>query len=159
MRRRILRRRKEKVLGEKSMVTMRDLREGSGKTKGEVEEMRNNVGVCSTGTSTGGFTYSTPRSTQTEDTPSPSQVYPQTPGTPPFPDLTAPHTPSHTPKHTTPFMPPFTTPYTPIWTPFHTAPPAFHTPPYIPPLCGSTPGLQWLFCGGCQAWGFVSPTT
>ena len=62
----------------------------------EVEETREDVRFCSAGTSTGGFIISTPRSTQTEDTTSPSQAYPQTPGTPPFPHLT-PHI--HLPTH------------------------------------------------------------
>ena len=26
-------------------------------------------------------------------------------------------------------------------------------------LCRLMPGLQWLFCGGCQAWGTVTPDT
>ena len=144
--------------------------EGVRETRGEVEDRREEMRCCSRGALSGEINLSTPRSTKTEATTPSPQVFPQTPGTPPFPHLTPPPTPStlpvsppytlpFTPPYTLPFTPPSTPPYTPLFTPMYTSLPAHHTPPFTPPPCGPMPGLQWLFCGGCQAWGTVTPNT
>ena len=170
------------------------MREEVEERKNKVEERREEVRCCSRGALTGDINISTPRSTKTEVTTTSSQVFPQIPGTPPFPHLTPPPTPSTLPvsppytlpfthPYTPPFTPtyspsytpsgmlpytlpfthpytlPFTQPYTPLFTPMYTSLPAHHTPPYTPPPCGPMPGLQWLFCGGCQARGTVTPNT
>ena len=153
---------------------------------GEVEDRREEMRCCSRGALSGEINLSTPRSTKTEATTPSPQVFPQTPGTPPFPHLTPPPTPStlpvsppytlpftppytlpfaqpytlpFTPAFTTPYTPPYTLHYTPLFTPMYTSLPGHHTSPYTQPPCGPMPGLQWLFCGGCQAWGTVIPTT
>ena len=175
----ILRRKRSKAAGgERGAGEMREEVEERksevGGLRGEVEERREEVRCCSRGAPTGDTSLLTPRGTQTEvTTPSP-QVFPQIPGTPPFPHLKPPPAPSPFPvsppytlpytlppthPYILPFTPPSTPPYTPQFTPMYTSLPAHHTPPFTPPPCGPMPGLQWLFCGGCQAWGTVTPNT
>ena len=169
----LLRRRRPESSGEEGRGKNGE-REGAKDLRGEVEERREEVRCCSRGAPTGDTIILTPRGTQTEVTTTSSQVFPQIPGTPPFPHLTPPPNPSPLPvsppythpytlppthPYTLPFTPPYTPPYTPLFTPIYTSLPAHHTPPYTPPPCGPMPGLQWLFCGGCQAWGTVTPNT
>ena len=180
-----LRRRSPELAGEEGRKKNGE-REGVKETRGEVEERREEVRCCSTSALTGNTNLLTPRGTKSEVTTPSSQVFPQIPGTPPFAHLTPPPTPSNlpvSPPYTLPFTPtyspsytssgmlpytlpfihpytlPFTQPYTPLFTPMYTSLPAHHTPPFTPPPCGPMPGLQGLFCGGCQAWGTVTPDT
>ena len=163
----MLRRRRPGVVGGDRKAGTKEVREGLEDTREDGEETREKVRGCSKGTLSGDFILSTPRSTQPEVTTSPTQVYPQTPGAPPFPNLTSSHTPAYTPAYTSPFTPhyalpytlPYTLPFTPHFTPQYTSQPTYQTTPYTPPPCGPMPGLQWLFCGGCQMWGTVTPTT
>ena len=150
-----------------------EMKETGGRKDGE--DIRKDVRSGNKRALSGDTTLLTPRISQAATTTHPSQVYPQSPGTPPFPNLTHPHTPPYIPpytptntlSYTLPFTPPYTpahtppiTPtYTPLFTPQHMSLPVYHTPPYAPSLCGPMPGPQWLFCGGCQVWGIVSPTT
>ena len=159
----ILRKRRSELAGGYRKVVMKEGGEGMRDTREDGEEAREEVRGGSTGALSGDFIRSTPRSTQTEVTTSLTQVYPQTPGAPPFPNLTPSntpaYTPAYTPAHTLPNTLPFTPHFTPHFTPQYTSQPAYHTPPFTPPPCGPMPGLQWLFCGGCQMWGIVTPTT
>ena len=166
----ILKRRRTEVIEEETKIEMK---ETGGREEGE--DIRKDVRSGSKRALSGDTTLLTPRITQAATTTHPSQVYPQSPGTPPFPNLTHPHTPPYAPtntlSYTLPLTPPYTPPYTPaytlpitspnipLFTPQHMSLPVYHTPPYAPSLCGPMPGPQWLFCGGCQAWGIVSPTT
>ena len=169
----ILRRRRPELSGEEGKGKNGE-REGVKDLREEVEERREEVRCCSRGALTGDINLSTPRSTKTEATTPSPQVFPQIPGTPPFPHLTPPPTPSTLPvsppytlPFTTPytlpltpaFTPPYSQPHTPLFTPMYTSLPVYTTPPYTPPPCGPMPGLQWLFCGGCQAWGTVTLNT
>ena len=172
-----LRRRRPELSGEEGKGKNRE-REGVKDLREEVEERREEVRCCSRGALTGDINLSTPRSTKTEATTPSPQVFPQIPGTPPFPNLTPPPTPStlpvsppytlpftppytlpFTPAFTPPYTPPYSQPHTPLFTPMYTSLPVYTTPPYTPPPCGPMPGLQWLFCGGCQAWGTVTLNT
>ena len=150
------------VRGDKRL-DMKEVREGLEDTREVVEETKEEVRGCSKGAVSGDYILSTPRSTQTEVTTSPTQVHPQTPGAPPFPNLTPSHAAPHAAPHTPPHTPPYTlytfTPYTPLFTPQYTSQPVYDTPPFTLPPSGPMPGLQWLFCGGCQMWGTVTPTT
>ena len=149
----MLRRRRPKVAGKEREE---EVREGVEDKREDADEIREKVEFCSKGALTGDSIFFTPRSIQTEVTKPSSLVYPQIPGTPPFPHLTPLHTPIYTPPYTPPYTLPFTPPYTPLFTPLYTSQPVYPTPPYTPPPCGPMPGLQWLFCGGCQAWGTAS---
>ena len=149
----MLRRRRPKVAGKEREE---EVREGVEDKREDADEIREKVESCSKGALTGDSIFFTPRSIQTEVTKPSSLVYPQIPGTPPFPHLTPLHTPIYTPPYTPPYTLPFTPPYTPLFTPLYTSQPVYPTPPYTPPPCGPMPGLQWLFCGGCQAWGTAS---
>ena len=100
----ILRRRRPELSGEGGKGKNGE-REGLQDLREEVEERREEVRCCSRGALTGDINISTPRSTKTEVTTTSSQVFPQIPGTPPFPHLTPPPTPS-----TLPFTPPYTLP-------------------------------------------------
>ena len=172
-----LRRRRPELSGEEGKGKNGE-REGVKDLREEVEERREEVRCCSRGALTGDINLSTPRSTKTEATTSSLQGFPQIPGTPPFPHLTPSPTPStlpvsppytlpfthpytlpFTPAFTPPYTPPYSQPHTPLFTPMYTSLPVYTTPPYTPPPCGPMPGLQWLFCGGCHAWGTVTLTT
>ena len=88
----LLRRRQPELAGEEGKEKNGE-RNGVKDLRGEVQERREEVRCCSRGAPTGNTIILTPRGTQTEvTTPSP-QVFPQIPGTPPFPHLTPLHTP------------------------------------------------------------------
>ena len=112
----MLRRRRPGVVGGDRKVGTKEVREGLEDTREDGEETREEVRGCSKGALSGNFILSTPRSTQPEVTTTPTQVYPQTPGAPPFPNLTSSNTPTYapayTPAYTSPFTPPNALPYT-----------------------------------------------
>ena len=110
----------------------------------KVKEEKEMVMPCSAEASTGGQTFSTPRSNQSEEVKPTPKPFLQCPDTPPFPNFSSPlhtHTPityiSH-PQHYSQSSSPYITPF------------------YIPPPCGGLmPGSQWVLCGGCHAWGTI----
>ena len=79
-----------------------DMKEDGEDIREDVEDTEDGVRSCSKSALSGDITHLTPRRSQAVTATLPSPVYPQTPGTPPFPNLThctATHLTSHHPIH------------------------------------------------------------